>query len=221
MTESSEPRQPTRDWNQRYVDENTPWDSGMPSDHLIRILADYELSPQKVAGGRVLEIGCGTGTNAIYLAEQGFQVKAVDVAPLAIDQANEKAKAAGVDVDFGVVDLLAADAAEKLTGGEPFSFIFDRGVYHCLRRENLDEFLTTMKGLAAPGAIYALLAGNANDPDAKEGGPPQVHAHELALELQPLFELVELRECRFGGVVVEDGPVEPLAWAAVLRRRGS
>ena len=211
MTEKSKP---TRDWNQRYVDENAPWDSGVPSDQLQRILVDHDIAPS-----RMLEIGCGTGTNAIYLAELGFDVTAVDVAPLAIQQAIEKAKAADVTVDFRVVDLVAADTASRLTGGEPFSFIFDRGVYHCLRRENLNEFLTTIGQLAAPGATYSLLAGNANDPDREEGGPPQVHAHELAGELQPLFDLVELRECRFGGVVIEGAPVEPLAWAAVMRRR--
>lgn len=207
---------PTQDWNQRYVEENAPWDSGVPSVHLQRILKDHAISPS-----RMLEVGCGTGTNAIYLAEQGFTVTAVDIAPLAIEQANEKAAAAGVSVDFRVADLVEANAAGALTQGEPFPFVFDRGVYHCIRRANLDEFLNTIGQLVAPGGIYALLAGNANDPVDLEGGPPQVHAHELTGELQPLFDLVDLRECRFGGVVVEDGLAEPLAWAAVLRRRAS
>lgn len=205
---------PTRDWNQRYVEQNTPWDSGAPSDQLQRILEEQSIAPL-----RMLEIGCGTGTNAIFLAQQGFDVTAVDVSPLAIEQAQAKAQAADVPVDFRVVDLLQTGAVDELMVDGPYMFIFDRGVYHCLRRENLDGFLANMERLAAPGATYVLLAGNANDRKREEEGPPQVHAHELAEELLPLFELVELRECRFSGVVIEGEPVDPLAWAAVMRRR--
>ncbi len=203
-----------KDWNQPYVDEAAPWDTGVPSELLQRVLRDHAIEPT-----RTLEIGCGTGTNAIFLAQQGFSVTAVDVAPLAIEQAKQKAAAAGVDVDFRVVDLLQPGAAAELTGGTPYSFVFDRGVYHCLRKENLEAFLGTMKDIFTPDAIYVALAGNAEDDQPLDLGPPQVHAHELASELHPLFRLIELRECRFGGVVIDGASVEPLAWTAVLRRR--
>lgn len=53
------------DWNQHYVAGNAPWDSGLVSKELIRVL-----DTEKIAPGRAVELGCGTGTNAIYLASR-------------------------------------------------------------------------------------------------------------------------------------------------------
>ena len=61
----------TRDWHKRYSDKDTPWDSGQPSRELERILEEGWIKPC-----RVLELGCGTGTNAVYLAQRGFEVTA-------------------------------------------------------------------------------------------------------------------------------------------------
>ena len=80
------------DWNQRYIDESTPWDSGEPSKELTRALDQKLIEPC-----RVLELGCGTGTNAIFLARAGFSVTAVDLSEEALRQARSKAEAAGVD----------------------------------------------------------------------------------------------------------------------------
>ncbi|REJ70467.1 MAG: class I SAM-dependent methyltransferase [Planctomycetota bacterium] len=208
-----------RDWNQNYLDADTPWDSGGPSPHLEELLTRHAIAP-----GRALEIGCGSGNNALLLARLGFTVTAVDVAPHAIELARQKAREAGLEIDFRVADLLQSGCGREIAGGEPFPFVFDRGVYHCLRRDGVGPFLENLRDLIAAGGIYALLAGNANDPCEREIGPPQVHAHELTAELDPLFELIELRECRFHGLPIEtpDGEeVLPLAWLAVLRRRAS
>ena len=70
-------------------------------------------------------------------------------------------------------------------------------------------------------ALYFLLAGNANDTEPIENGPPRVRAQELCQELDPLFEIVQLREFRFDGVVVNEQMLSPLGWSAVLRRRKS
>lgn len=202
-------------WDERYETGFTPWDSGSPSAELKRLLEEYAIAPC-----RMLEIGCGSGTNAVYLAERGFDVKAVDFAPLAIERANQRATEAGVDVDFGVQDLAAPEAAEQLlAGGEPYSFVFDRGVYHCVRREELAAFQQTISQIVAPGGTYINLSGNANDNMPEDQGPPRVSAEEMLAELGPCFELVQLREFRFDGVVVEEESVEPLAWSGVWRRR--
>src|SRR2546427_202576 len=77
-------------WDERYATKNTPWDSGQASEELKRVLAERRIGPCEA-----LEIGCGTGTNAVYLAQQGFTVTAVDVVPLAVEQARERARRAG------------------------------------------------------------------------------------------------------------------------------
>ena len=89
-----------RDWEERYREGTTPWDSGLPSKELQRILTEQEISD-----GRALELGCGTGTNAVFLAEQGFDVTAVDCASLALERARTKADDAGVRVRWVEVDV--------------------------------------------------------------------------------------------------------------------
>ncbi len=86
------------DWNDRYRDGDLPWDTGRPSSELQRVVGRHAIRPC-----RALEIGCGTGTNSVWLAQQGFEVTGFDMAPLAVERAEQLARAAGVKAHF-VVD---------------------------------------------------------------------------------------------------------------------
>jgi SAM-dependent methyltransferase len=196
-------------WNERYDQKNTPWDSGKPSQELERVLGEGLIKPS-----RVLEFGCRTGTNAIFLAKKGFEVTAADLSELALEQARSKAADAGVSIRFFQADIL-----DHTDFGSPYPFVFDRGVYHHVRNVDLEAFRRTLTAVTAPGSHYLTLAGSANQPEPPEGGPPTVHAHDLCAELAPLFDLVQLREFRFDGVCVNGQPIAPLAWSALLRRR--
>src|SRR3954469_8158492 len=112
------------DWNDRYRDGNLPWDTGRPSSELQLVLKQNAIRPC-----RALEIGCGTGTNSVWLAEQGFDVTGIDVAPLAVEQAKKRADAVGFQAGF-----LASDVLHLPDLDGPFSFFFDRGCYHAVRR---------------------------------------------------------------------------------------
>ena len=200
------------DWNERYAENNAPWDTGRPSSELRRILQQHD-----IPRGRVLELGCGTGTNAIFLAQQGFEVTAVDISTLAIERARVKAAEGGVNVTLAAADLL--DLPDL---GPAFPFVFDRGVYHTVRREALDGFLETLSRVSAPGGMYLTLAGNANEVRPDEEGPPRVSAETICRETAPLMELVQLREFRFDKCL-KDTPDRPraLAWSALFRRKAS
>jgi len=203
-----------RDWIDRYATGHTPWDSGLPSIEMQRVVREHAITPR-----RMLEIGCGTGTNAVWFAQQGFEVTAVDLVPLAIEKAVARAKDAGARVQFQAANLLDAAEVGKLAAGGPYAFIFDRGVYHCLREENQPAILSTIKQLTGRGSLYLQLAGNTNDPSPPGQGPPRVAAEELLAELGPLFELVQMREFNFDGVTVDGVVVSPLAWSALWRRK--
>src|SRR5438876_11252183 len=88
------------DWNDRYRDGSVPWDTGRPSSELQRVLSRNTIQPC-----RALELGCGTGTNSVWLAQQGFEVTAIDLAPLAVERAEKRAHAAGAKVNFVVADM--------------------------------------------------------------------------------------------------------------------
>jgi len=196
-------------WDERYQTKNTPWDSGEVSVELRRVVGEGWFKPS-----RMLEIGCGTGTNAVWLAQQGFTVTAFDLSPLAIEQARARADKARVDVRFFV-----GNALELPDLGEPFPFVFDRGVYHHLRSVDLAGFRKTLERMTTPGSYYLTLAGNGNEQGPPENGPPTVLAHEIVAELGPIFHLVQLREFRFDGVVIQERPVRPLGWSILSRRK--
>jgi len=194
-----------RDWNARYQLRETPWDSGIRSSELARVL---EQLPELKPPARVLELGCGTGTNAVFLAQQGFEVTAVDVAPAALDEARQKARASGV-----TVRLVKADVQNWGTDEPPSDFLFDRGCYHCCRRVDPTGYLKTLENVSQPGTWFLCLCGNPNE--AETSGPPRVSEEEIRRELGSLFEIVQLREFRF-----EDpgGVPGPLGWSVLMRR---
>jgi len=192
-----------REFERSYATGDTPWDSGRPSEQLVHVL-DAGLLPGKT----VLEIGCGTGTNAIELARRGFRVTAVDLVDLAIRRAKDKARRAGVEIDFRVGD------ATRMDLGGPFDVVFDRGVYHGIRTRNLSGFLKMLERVTRRGSRWLCLAGNAKEPMAD--GPPVVSEDEFRAELEPLFKILEVREFRFD---LDREDFRPLAWSILMERR--
>lgn len=196
-------------WNERYREGNTPWDNDVADSELQRVIDQFQIAPC-----RMLEPGCGTGTNAVHLARGGFDVTAFDVSQLAIDKAQARAKAAGVAVNF-----LVADVFDLPDFGEPFPLVFDRGVYHCVRRQDASRFVKAIAALSAPAGYYLTLAGNPNEPEPPHGGPPRVSAEEMCRELSPAFDLVQLREFRFDPILIDGVVDQPLAWSVLWRRK--
>jgi methyl halide transferase len=189
------------EWNERYVANEAPWDSGVASKELIRVLDEEKIRPC-----RAVELGCGTGTNSIYLGSRGFDITGMDCSPVALEQARTKAANA---------KFLEADLCRFNLQLEPFNFIFDRGCYHSVRRMDIAGFLRTLRQLSKPGTRYLVLTGNANE----EGpGPPRVHEHEIRIDLEGLFEIQFIREFRFE---VPDPPEGFLAWSCLMTRRAT
>lgn len=194
-------------WEDRYKTGDLPWDSGIRSRELARVLEE-----QKIAPCRTVELGAGSGTNAVFLAEQGFDVTALELSPTAVELAKKRAEDANVSVEF-----LSADVGNLDRDLQPFDFLFDRGCFHCVRRENLSGFRKTLKQLSRPGTRYLLLTGNANE-QTEDQGPPRLHEHEIRADLGDLFEFEFVREFRFE----DPGGVEgPLGWSCLSVRRDS
>jgi len=191
------------EWEKEYARGETPWDSGVPSSELRRALRAGQLP-----GATALELGCGTGTNAMELARNGYRVTAVDFVESAVNQAREKARSSSLEVDFVLGDVTAIDL------GGPYDVVFDRGLYHTVRTINLPAFLKMLERVAHRGARWLSLMGNANEP--MNEGPPVVREDEFCAELEPLFKILEVREFRF----TTDRPnFRPLAWSVLMERR--
>jgi methyl halide transferase len=159
---------------------------------------------------RALELGCGTGSNCVWLAQQGFEVTGVDLAPLAVEQAERRAHAAGVKARFVVADVLRLPDL-----GEAFAFFFDRGCYHAVRRDAPQQYAPAVARWLAAGGRGLILAGNAREPH--DPGPPVVTEEQLRDELGPAFQILDLHEFRF-----DEAPGVPerfLGWSCLVEKR--
>ncbi len=180
------------------------WDTGRPSSELVRAVEKGTLRP-----GHLVELGCGAGTNALYLAGRDFQVTAVDLAPTALSIAEKKAREAGLTVRWILADVLAPPRLE------PFDCIFDRGCYHGVRKPNAAGYVEALRRLSKPGTLVLILAGNANEAQPHYG-PPRVKEEEIRADFAKHFEIVELRETRFD--TTDPKAKGALAWSVLLRR---
>ena len=89
------------DFEERYRTGDTPWDHGMPDTNLLDLVTRRPIPTCKA-----LDIGCGTGDNAIWLAQQHFAVTGCDLSHTAIGKATGKASTSNVDCSFVVADFL-------------------------------------------------------------------------------------------------------------------
>ena len=204
MSQPSRPKYVTAaDWDAVYREGTPPWDFGQPRAELIRVLDEYCLRPQTV-----LEIGCGTGADAILLARRRFEVTAVDCSPIAVERARLRAEQQDALIHFVLADIF--DFAR--TSGQ-FDLVYDCGVYHAIRQVHLERYLDVLWRVTRPGSYYLCLAG-APDVTVDEG-PPQVTEDEIHNELGRLFEFVHLRPARLESLTRTKGYP---AWSCLMRR---
>jgi len=197
--------EPTRhlDWDALYREGTPTWETGAASPELVRLVEEGVITR-----GTVLEIGCGTGADAIYLVKKGFEVTAVDSAPTAIERARVRA-----ENEDALPRLLLADVFEFAPTAGQFDFVYDRGFYHYIRQFELDRYLDTLWRVTRPGSWYLTLAGAPRT--AGEGGPPQVTSRQLYNELGRLFEMVRLDQCRLTSPYAEKGYP---GWSCFMQR---
>jgi SAM-dependent methyltransferase len=193
---------PHRDWNESYASEELPWDTGEPEPLLVEFVASERIRPT-----RTMEIGAGTGTNAVWLAERGFEVLGIDLAPRAVERANAKLNGRALACRFAPLDILAA-APE----GGPFEFVFDRGCFHVFDEpEERVEFAERVAAALAPGGLWLSLIGS-TEGGPREIGPPRRSGRDVMLAIEPALEIVELRAADFRG---HGAP----AWFCLSRQR--
>lgn len=103
--------------------------------------------------GKALDLGCGTGTNVITLAQNGWQVTGIDFARRAIAIARRKTQQAGVLSDLRVEDV------SKLRGiSGPFDLILDLGCFHTLSSATRQNYVPNLVRLLSPGGTYLMYA---------------------------------------------------------------
>lgn len=195
---------PPRDWDASYASGDTPWDNATPDAHLVDFVRELRTR------GRALDIGCGTGTNSLHLARQGFEVLGVDLSPHAVALAEAKLAEVELPCEFVALDLMAAPFP-----GEPYDLVFDRACFHVFHQPDQRElFVRRVAEVLRPGGLWFSLSGSTEGPP-REVGPPRRTARELAQAIEPELELVELRAIDFD--LGEDR--RAAAWWCLSRKR--
>ena len=192
-------------YKERYKTGATPWDIGKPDFNLIEAVNKTPIKPCKA-----LDIGCGTGDNSIWLAQQNFQVIGTDTSEIAIGKAREKASEANVKCTFIVVDFL-----KNRIEGAPFGFAFDRGCFHSFNSdEDRQRFAENVAAHLEKDGLWLSLVGNADE--KRHGpGPPQRSARDIVEAVEPSFEILSLVSSHFGS----NRPNPPRAWVCLMQKR--
>jgi 2-polyprenyl-3-methyl-5-hydroxy-6-metoxy-1,4-benzoquinol methylase len=167
----------------------TPWDTQITPPEVMEFIA-------QVTPGRALDLGCGTGTNAITLARHGWQVTGVDFAPRAIRAARRKTAGAGLKIDFHTADV---SDLSMLSGG--YNYVLDIGCLFTLEEKERVRYASALGGLLRPQGWYMLYAWL---PRSWKGGVWGISAEEVESLLQAEFIKVRM--------VIGDEKGHPSAW---------
>lgn len=178
-----------------------PWDIGRPQYAVVRLAESGFFS------GRVIDVGCGTGDNALFLAAGGLEVTGIDVSPRAITTARAKAAEQGVAADFAVGDALELS-------GDTFDVALDSGVFHVFSDADRVSYCTAVGRVVRSGGRLALVCFSENEPG--DWGPRRVTQHELRASFAAEWEIDSITPVPFG-TLRPDGDVA--AWLMTATRR--
>lgn len=182
-----------------------PWVHTKPDFNLVEMVRNWPVKPCKT-----LEIGCGTGTDAIWLTEQGFNVTAIDAVDLPIKLAKEKIELGDLKCNFHVKDFFN----DEIPGG-PFQLIFDRGYFHSYKtNKNRKKFARTVYENLSNGGIWITLIGSCDSP-ARETGPPMQSAKNIVDAVEEFFEIKLLKSSVFGS----ESKVPANIWVGLFSKR--
>ncbi len=147
-----------------------PWDIGQAQPRLM------ELEALGGFAGEVLDVGCGLGDNAIFLASRGYSVTGLDGSAAAIERARTRAAQAGVQVTFGIAE------ATDLSGYEGrFDTVIDSALYHCLNDDGRRSYAAALHRATRPGArlhLFCFSDGNVNGVIAPLGAVPEANIRD-------------------------------------------
>ncbi|BDG03722.1 class I SAM-dependent methyltransferase [Anaeromyxobacter oryzae] len=191
---------PRRDFESRYREGTPPWDIGRPQPEIVRLAEEGEIV------GDVLDVGCGTGENALHLASIGHRVLGVDASPTAILQAQEKAAARALPAQFRV-----ADAKHLETLRRRFETAIDCGLFHVFEREERRAYAESLTEVLSPGSTLHVLCFSDEEPPGY--GPKRISEYEIRDAFRGIFAPTRIRPALFEHRF-EGGPAK--AWLATL-----
>ena len=177
-----------------------PWEIGRAQRAFV------ELAEAGVIEGAVLDVGCGTGENALMLAERGYDVVGIDTTRTAIERARVKARERGLDADFLVHDAYALSSLSK-----QFDTIIDSGLFHVLVRGDPERYAASLRTALRSGGHLFVLGFDERD----SGQGPGISRADIHEAFTDGWRVESIDESIFETVGVDDH--KRRAWLATIR----
>ncbi|CAM5200045.1 Methyltransferase family protein OS=Ureibacillus acetophenoni OX=614649 GN=SAMN05877842_1131 PE=4 SV=1 [Ureibacillus acetophenoni] len=141
-------REPTEFWNNFYSDRNKeiPFFTDSPDENLVSYFDNNIMKP-----GRVLELGCGPGRNAIYFAQKGCTIDAVDLSDVSLKWAEDRANNKNVSINFINKDIFDLNIEDGT-----YDIVYDSGCFHHIAPHRRMSYINLVKRALKPNGYFAI-----------------------------------------------------------------
>ena len=180
-------------WEDAYK-TTPPWDVGRPQPAFVELVRAREMN-----SGSLLDVGCGTGENALYLAGSGFSVVGVDLSNRAIAAAGAKAAERRLRVDFQAGNVLSLDFKDDV-----FDNVIDSGLFHTFPDNDRPTYVREVARVLVSRGRYFMLCFSEKEP-TNWGGPRRVTRKEIKSTFSPLFNINYIRDALFATRLHKNG----------------
>lgn len=186
----NKPDSASRETFDQWYQDIPPWEIGRPQKEFIRLEKEGAFS------GEILDVGCGTGENALFLSSKGYKVVGIDFSPTAIKKAQEKGSARRLTAQFQVLD------AFKLTDlKQTFDSVIDSGLFHCFSDEQRPVFVSQLSNILRVGGVYYFLCFS--EKETRDGGPRRISKDDIQTNFGKGWSILSIRDAKFENTLHE------------------
>lgn len=185
---------------------HAPWDIGRPQADIVA------LAEAGAIHGDVLDVGCGPGDNAIFLAARGHAVTGLDMVENALSKGRTRAERSSVSVQF-----VRGNALELEMLGRTFDTVLDSGLLHVFGSEMRPRYVESLSRVVRPGSMYHALVWSDKEPGTE--GPRRLSEAEIRAAFASGWKVRQIRPARFEHMLGGKGYAE--AWLVSIERTGS
>ncbi len=173
---------------------------GNPQNAILKLVEEEKIK------GSVLNIGCGTGDNALTLAKNNIEVTCIDLSENSINAALEKANEHNLNATFEVGDFFDLNH-----NGKKFDTVIDTGLFHILNKGDRLWYVLNLMEILRPGGTYFLLCFNVHEPGIS--GPKRISRMDIYESFKEGWEIESIAETIF-----ENKTGNAKAWLATVLR---
>jgi len=177
-----------------YAEGIPPWQIDRPQPEVIRLIEQGKFESP------VLDLGCGTGDNAIELARHGLVVKGLDAVPEALERARKKTEEAGVKQS---PEFFLGDALRLAESRLRARTVLDCALFHTFSDEERKEYIRGLEAVLSPGGRLHILSFS--ELETRQPGPRRLSLSEITGSFGAGWRLEDEVRCRYWDRVRPDG----------------